>query len=51
MKKLISLLYVLSISALLAACATPPDTGNSADQQRARADKAKGELSTEINKQ
>jgi hypothetical protein len=51
MEKLISILCALSISAALAACAAAPDKGNSSDVQRAHADKAKGELSSEIKKQ
>lgn len=51
MKKLISIFSMLSIGAVLVACSATPDKGNSPDEQRAHADRAKGELSSEIKKQ
>lgn len=51
MKKIISLILVFSFVGALAACAAQPGKpDNSADDQRARAGKAQGELSSEVKK-
>jgi starvation-inducible outer membrane lipoprotein len=47
MRKLINFLFVISIVNVIAGCASAP--GN-ADEQRARAEKAQGELSSETKK-
>ncbi len=54
MKRLISGVLVSLLAMFLYGCAEPAakpvDTGNSADEQRARAAKAQGELSSEVRK-
>lgn len=51
MKKFILALFVFAIAALVSGCAGQPEkSGNSADGQRARADKAQGELSREVGR-
>lgn len=47
MKKLFSLLFIIAIANVVSGCASAP--GN-ADEQRARAEKAQGELSSETKK-
>lgn len=52
MKKLIAILCAVSALGMIAACSEQPPkkTGNSAEVQRAHADKAQGELSSETKK-
>lgn len=51
MKKLIAILCAVFVLGMIAACSEQPKkTGNSAEVQRAHADKAQGELSSETKK-
>ena len=47
MKKLFSILFIISIVNVVSGCASTPGNG---DEQRAHAEKAQGELSSEVKK-
>lgn len=47
MKKLFSILFIISIANVVSGCASTPGNGN---EQRAHAEKAQGELSSEVKK-
>jgi hypothetical protein len=49
MRKPISILFLLFVTLGVSACANPP-VKSSPDEQRSHAEKAQGELSTEVHK-
>ena len=51
MKSLIPALFIFAVFAVVSGCATQPSqSGNNADEQRAHAEKAQGELSSEVKR-
>lgn len=51
MRKPISILFLLFVTLGVSACANPPvKSVSSPDEQRSHAEKAQGELSTEVHK-
>jgi hypothetical protein len=51
MKKFILTLFMFAVAAIVVGCAGQPEkSGNSADGQRTRAEKAQGELSREVGR-
>jgi len=50
-KKVITLLLVLTVSAVIAGCGSAPPESDNSSAQRSRAEKAQSELDTAVSKQ